>query len=104
VEENKAVVVHYIEECWNRHDLGAIDDFVLSEYLNHAASAGNQGARARYSLRWQFSVFPDHHFDVEDAVTDRDLVTVQGTCSGPQEGELMNIAPTGERFAAQRSR
>ena len=37
-EENRAVVMRYIEEVWNRHDLDAIDGLVSSEYVNHAAS------------------------------------------------------------------
>jgi len=30
-------------------------------------------------------------------------VAVRGTCSSTHEGELMGIAPTGKRFAAQQS-
>ena len=36
-EENKAVVLRYIEEVWNGHDLDALDGLVSPEYLNHAA-------------------------------------------------------------------
>ena len=35
---NEAVVLRYIEEVWNRHDLGVIDGLVSPEYVNHAAS------------------------------------------------------------------
>jgi predicted ester cyclase len=73
------------------------------EYLNHAASAQYQRAGAKYSLNWLFSVFPDHRFDIEDAVAEGDTVAVRGTCSGAHEGELWDIPPTGKRFAAQQS-
>ncbi len=102
-EANKALVLRYIEECWNRHDLGASDELVSPEYINHAASAGHQRAGARSSLGWLFSVFPDHRFEVEDAVAEVGTVAVRGTCSGTHEGELRGIAPTGERFAAQQT-
>ena len=102
-EENKAVVLRYIEEAWNRHDLDATDELVSSDYLNHAASAAWQRAGARVSLEWLFSVFPDHRFDIEDAVAEGATVAVRGNCSGTHQGELMGILPTGKRFAAQQS-
>ena len=102
-EGNKALVLRYIEECWNRHDLDAADELVSPDYLNHAASAENRRAGARYSLKWIFSVFPDHRFDVEDAAAEGDTVAVRGTMTGTHEGELSGIAPTGGRVAAQQS-
>ena len=36
-ETNKAVVLRYVEGVWNEHDLEAIDNLVLPDYLNHAA-------------------------------------------------------------------
>ena len=100
-EENKDLVRRYIEECWNRHNIDATDELVSPDYLNHAASPENQRAGAKYSLNWLFSVFPDHHFDIEDAVAEGDKVAVRGTMTGTHEGELLGIAPTGERVAAQ---
>lgn len=100
-EENEAVVRRYIGECWNDHDLANIDELVSPEYLNHAARAEYRRAGAKYSLNWLFSVFPDHRFDIEDAVANEYTVAVRGTCSGTHEGELRGIRPTGGRFAAQ---
>ena len=103
-EEDKALVLRYIEEVWNGHDLGAIDGLVLPGYVNHAASTEEyRRGGARHSVGWLLSVFPDHRYDVEDAAADGETVAVRGTCSGTHEGELMGIAPTGERFAVQQS-
>lgn len=102
-EENEAVVRRYIEEVWNLHDIDDADELVSPDYLNHAASPENQRAGARYSIEWLLSVFPDHRFDVEDAVADEATVAVRGTCSGTHEGELLGIPPTGERFAIQQT-
>ena len=76
-EENKALVRRYIEECWNRHNIDATDELVSPDYLNHAASPENQRAGVKYSLNWLFSVFPDHHFEIEDAVAEGDTVAVR---------------------------
>ncbi|MGI8911649.1 MAG: ester cyclase [Rubrobacteraceae bacterium] len=102
-EENEAVVHRYIEECWNDHDLANIDELVSPDYLNHAASPEHQHgiAAVKHVMNWLFAVFPDHRFDIEDAVANGDTVAVRGTCSGTHEGELWGISPTGERFAAQ---
>ncbi len=102
-EENRAVVMRYIEEVWNQHDLGAIDGLVSPDYLNHAASEGHRRDGAEASVGWMLSVFPDHRFDVEDVAAEGETVAVLGTMVGTHEGELMGIAPTGKRVAARQS-
>ncbi len=77
-EENKALVRRYIEEVWNQHNLDAIDDLVSPEYLNHAASTAEyQRGGARHAVEWLLSVFPDHRFEVEDAVADGETVAAR---------------------------
>ena len=52
-EENKAVVLRYIEEVWNRHDMDAIDGLVSPGYVNHAATTdGYRHGGAR--LIWKY--------------------------------------------------
>jgi steroid delta-isomerase-like uncharacterized protein len=103
-EQNKAVVRRYFEEVWNGHDLDAIGALVSPEYVNHAASTEEyRHGGARRIWEWILSVFPDHRFDVEDVAADGDTVAVRGTMVGTHEGELMGIAPTGKRVAAQQS-
>jgi predicted SnoaL-like aldol condensation-catalyzing enzyme len=101
-EENKDLVRRYIEEVWNGHDLAAIDELVSPEYFNHAASTAEyQRGGAKLAVEWLLFVFPDHRFDIEDAAADGNTVAVRGTMGGTHEGELMGIAPTGERVAVQ---
>jgi predicted ester cyclase len=98
------MVLRYVEEVSNRHDLDAIDELVSPGYVNRAATTDEyRHGGARRIWEWLLSVFPDHRFDVEDAAADGETVAVRGTCSGTHEGELMGIAPTGKRFAAQQS-
>jgi predicted ester cyclase len=103
-EGNKAVVLRYVEEVWNRHDLDAIDGLVWPDYFNHAASSPEyRRGGARLAVEWLLSVFPDHRFDVEDAAADGETVALRGFMTGTHEGELADIAPTGKRVAAQQS-
>lgn len=103
-EGNKAVVLRYVEEVWNEHDLGAIDGLVSLDYLNHAATTDEyRRGGARLIWEWILSVFPDHRFEVEDAAADGQTVAIRGTMTATHEGELMGIAPTGTRVAVQQS-
>ena len=103
-EENEAVVRRYIEQCWNDHDLANIDELVSPDYLNHAASTEEyRRGGPRRIWEWLLSVFPDHRFDIEDAVASGDRVAVRGTMYGTYEGELRGIPPTGRRVAVQQS-
>ena len=102
-EGNKVVVLRYVEEVWNGHDLGAIDGLVSPDYFNHAASEGHRRDGAEASVGWMLSVFPDHRFDVEDVAADGETVALRGTMVATHEGELMGIAPTGKRVSAQQS-
>jgi hypothetical protein len=52
-EENRAVVLRYVEEVWNGHDLDAIDDLVSPHYMNHAARTDEyQRGGARRAVEW----------------------------------------------------
>lgn len=103
-EENRAVVLRYVEEVWNRHELDAIDDLVSPEYVNHAATTDEyRHGGGRHIWEWILSVFPDHRFDVEHIAADGETVAVLGTMVGTHEGDLMGLAPTGRRVAARQS-
>jgi predicted ester cyclase len=103
-EANKAVVLRYVEEVWNRHDLDAIDGLVSPDYVNNAATTDEyRHGGARHIWVWLLSVFPDHRFDVEHIAADGETVAVLGTMVATHEGELMNLAPTGRRVVARQS-
>jgi len=100
-EENRIMVRWMIEEVWNAHDHGAIDDFVARDYFNHAAVAehwrGIEGAR--HIQRWLEAAFSDSRFDIEDIIADGDMVAIRGKASGTHDGEFMGRPPTGRRFS-----
>jgi predicted ester cyclase len=104
VEANRAVVLRYVEEVWNKHDLDVIDGLVSPDYVNHAATTEEyRHGGARQIWEWILSVFPDHHFDIEHIAADGETVAVLGTMVGTHEGELMGVAPTGRRVESPQS-
>jgi predicted ester cyclase len=103
-EANRAVVLRYVDEVWNRHDLDAIDGLVSPDYINHAATTDEyRDGGGKNIWEWILSVFPDHRFDIEHIAADGDTVAVLGTMVGTHEGDLMGIAPTGTRVVARQS-
>ena len=104
-EENKAVVRRMIEEVWNYHDFTNFEEVVAENHFDHMAVPEHQRGVAgeRHVIEWLLPVFPDHHFDIQDAAGDGETVAVRGTCSGTHEGELWGIPPPGKRFAVQQS-
>jgi predicted SnoaL-like aldol condensation-catalyzing enzyme len=67
-EGNRAVVMRYIEEVWNRHDLGAIDGLVSPGYVNHAAGTEEyRHGGARLIWEWErVAAQQSHWFRVVD--------------------------------------
>ena len=52
-EGNKTVVLRYVEEVWNRHNLDTIDELVSPGYVNHAATTDEyRHGRARRIWEW----------------------------------------------------
>jgi predicted ester cyclase len=43
------------------------------------------------------SAFPDLHVEIEEQLAEGDLVATRWTATGTHEGDLMGIAPTGNR-------
>src|SRR5919107_4472042 len=97
-EGDKAVVMRYVEEVWNGHDLDALDGLVSPRYINHAARTEEyQRGGARRVVEWVLSVFPDHRFEVEDAASDGETVALRGTIhEGHARGGTGGSSPDGQ--------
>jgi len=76
--ENKRNVDQLFETCFNRGDLGLLDELVSPDYV------GLQGERgpAGFGLR---NAFPDIHYTVEEVVAENDKVAVRWHWSGTHE-------------------
>jgi steroid delta-isomerase-like uncharacterized protein len=99
-EENKAVVRRMLEELFNRGNLDLVDAIIAPDFVEHDPAMpeevrGPEGFRG-YVLAYR-SAFPDIHIEVEDQLAQGDRVATRWTGSGTHEGDLMGIAPTGNR-------
>ena len=100
-EENKAIARRALEEVWSgQGDLDAADELYAPYYVDHDPASpedirGPEGAKELASM--YRNAFPDWRFSVEDQVAEGDMVVTRWIGSGTHQGEIMGIAPTGNR-------
>jgi steroid delta-isomerase-like uncharacterized protein len=76
---------------------GRIDEAWVSYHL--FTDSGLDPERVKRVLDMIESAFPDLHVAQADSVTEGDKVAFRWMMSGTHEGELMGVAPTGERVS-----
>lgn len=99
-EENKALVRRVFEEAWNGQNLDVFDEMDAPDYVLHDPSVpqevrGIEGIKAFASMF--LGAFPDLRFVIEEQIAEGDKVLTRWSSSATHQGELMGIAPTGNR-------
>jgi steroid delta-isomerase-like uncharacterized protein len=97
-EENKTIVSDFIGSLFTKGDLGAADDYLAEDFVNHdppfGASADREGMRSAGAMFR--AVFPDWRSDLHLLVAEGDVVVEMFTASGTHTGaEIMGVAPSG---------
>jgi predicted ester cyclase len=97
IEENKTTVRSLIDGLFTHGDLGAVDNYLATDFVNHdppfGVSADREGMRA--AAQMVRKAFPDWHSDLHMLVGQDDIVVERFTASGTPQGELMGATPTG---------
>jgi steroid delta-isomerase-like uncharacterized protein len=92
VEANKAFVQRYVEEPWNKGNVGALDELCGADF--NGGYGGIQALKA--AITSYRESFPDLHFTVEEVIAEEDKVAYRWTARGTHQGEYAGIAPTGK--------
>lgn len=100
-EDNKDLVLRYVEEILNRGRTDRLADFFSQDAVDHdplpGRDAGLEGIEEGVaSLR---SAFADLGATVEDVIAEGDRVVTRTTITGTHEGEFLSMAPTGKRVS-----
>ena len=100
VEENRALIQRFVEEAFNRGNLGVVDEIYAPVYVGHTAGVpeqtpGPEGVKEFVEI--YRSAFPDLHTTIEDMVTEGDKVAYRWTAVGTHQGELLGLPPSGNR-------
>jgi predicted ester cyclase len=91
-QANKAVVQRFYEEVINQKHVEVFQEIFDPKVVDHQLGLGPMiGDPAREGF------FPDLHIKVDLWVIEGDLLTAVVTVSGTHLGELMGVAPTGNK-------
>ncbi|GAB7187465.1 hypothetical protein ATKI12_7296 [Kitasatospora sp. Ki12] len=97
IERNKSTVTAFIDALFSKGDLGAVDEYLAEDFVNHDPPLG--GGADREGMRRAGALFraacPDWHSDQDLVIGEGDLVVEHFTASGTHRGELFGVAPSG---------
>jgi predicted ester cyclase len=99
-EENKRVVIRFVEEVMNGGDLDAADYLISPDHENHDPTAPDVPAGPggiKELIGMYRSAFPDIRFTTGEMICEGDTVAHRWTFTGSHEGALMGVEPTGRR-------
>ncbi len=101
LDENKAIARRFVEEVQNKGNIGAVDEFLADDFVNHSVPPGlppdREGVKQLFTMFR--NAFPDFHAVIHDQVAEGDEVVTRKTFYGTHQGELFGIAPTGKEMA-----
>lgn len=100
-EEHKQTVKAY-PEAVSSGELDVLDEICTEDVISHAPLGEPQGIEALKEYEAPIhDAFPNFDVTVEDVVAEGDRVAMRLTIRGTHDGEMMGIAPTGNRVEFQ---
>ena len=101
-EQNKALIVRFVEELFNRGNMGIVGeifapDFIEREQLPPGIPNGREGVKVLTTMLR--SAFPDFKATIDDILAEGDKVVIRMTWSGTQKGEFMGVPATSRRVS-----
>jgi steroid delta-isomerase-like uncharacterized protein len=105
LEANKAIARETAERLFNQGDLGAADELITADAIDHCEPPGTDCRQHfRQVVTMLRSAFPDLRIEIADIVAEGDSVAMRLTMSGTHRGPFMGIPPTGRQFAVEQMR
>jgi len=98
LERNKAVVLRYIDEIQNGHDIGAFENIFTEDFIDHTASGGGifqggiDGLKQGYEMF--LNAFPDLRSTVNLLVAEADKVVAYKTLTGTHRDSFLGVPAT----------
>ena len=98
-EHNKAVAKRFYD-AWNDRDLGAFDEIIAPDAVDHDAQNPFREMRGPAGVKrtagMYHSAFSDSRFIVHEQLAEGDCVVTRWSGTGTHDGELMGMPPTGK--------
>jgi len=87
VEENKAIVLRFLQEVWGEGNLNMVDELVAQGHVHHLTRRDVHGPDGVKNLvSWFRGFLPDVRIGVRDLLAEGDRVVVYFTFSGTDTG------------------
>src|SRR5215212_676069 len=102
VEENKALVRRFLE-AHAKGDLGAMEEMLAPDFVNHNLIPGQEPGREGYlrSFTEYHAAYSDTRYVIEKQLAEGDEVVTSFTARATHDrGEWMGFVPTGREFEA----
>jgi len=101
--DNKGVIMTFIEEVINQGRLERTDDLVVEDFVELDPLPGQaQGREGLKEVIGQIrSAFPDIRWTVDEMVAEGDKVFSRFTWSGTHEGAFLGVPATGRRITVK---
>jgi steroid delta-isomerase-like uncharacterized protein len=99
-EENKILARRLSEEVYSRGNLDAADEIYAPDFVGHDPNSPEEmrSPEGVKQLAGAYrNAFPDLQVTIEDQVAEGDEVATRWRARGTHQGEMMGIAPTGNR-------
>lgn len=97
-EKNKQIVLHYIEEVWNKNDPSRFDEFVSPDAVFHdlvrEGSFPPGRAAAEENMRRLHMAFSDMTMEIHDIFAEGDRVAFRFSSDAVHSGEFQGFPPT----------
>jgi steroid delta-isomerase-like uncharacterized protein len=93
ITQNKNTVTAFIDALFTKGDLGAVDEYLAEDFVNHdpplGVTADREGMRKAGAM---FRAgFPDWRSEMDILVGEGDLVVEHFTAGGTQQGEVLGV-------------
>jgi steroid delta-isomerase-like uncharacterized protein len=100
-ENNKALVRRFVDEVFERLQVGAVDELVADDFVSHTwpSPTGDGKTDLKQATERMGSALSDIDFEIEDMIAEGDRVAVRLTASATQTGEFMKMPPSGKRYS-----
>lgn len=98
-ENNKAVIMRFYEEVWNKGNVDVALEVFADDYIRHDLRPGNAlpGGAGQRKIAAEFrAAFPDIHQEIELMIAENDLVAARWTTTGTNTGFWNGLPPTGK--------
>jgi steroid delta-isomerase-like uncharacterized protein len=99
-EDLQKKLLWYVDELWNKHNLGVIDEMVLPNFVDHTLPPGTpQGPEGQRQFAQAYLTgIPDCQIEFHETIGDSNTVIIRWTARGTHSGDLAGIPASGKQM------